>query len=414
MEEIPNKRTYRNYFFIWSGQVVSLLGSFITQFAVSFWVAVEFDSSLLSLMLSFLSWVPIAILTFFSGVFIDRYNRRIILLCSYSLKGCLAVILFGLFFLDLVNLLSIIVILGIRSISFAFQAPTMMAITPSMIPKKSLGRVNGINHLALGIIQMASPFIVVLQLIFFPIKYLFWVEIVTTIIAVIPLIPIKIPKTHINFDKSRKTSYIKEFVAGFKVLIKIPGLLTIMLINILVLLLIQPLFSFNALFIIINHGGNTLMLGFLSQIIPYVSLIGPLVPIIKKNWKRKSLVIFISVVTMNIAYLLYALAPFRAIGIMTFGLIIIGFTIPIIEVFTIAIFQTVIPKDKIGRFSSIFLTISIVLTPLSLYLFEWLVQLFGLSILFMICAYIGICIAIITYFLTNIRHLNFDEVIEIN
>ncbi|MFX1479928.1 MAG: MFS transporter [Promethearchaeota archaeon] len=196
MEGIPNKRTYRNYFFIWSGQVVSLFCSFITQFAVSFWIVDEFESPFLISILVFLSWVPTAILTFFSGVFIDRYDRRIILLISYSLQGCLAVILFGLFFLDLINFLSIIVILGIRSISFAFQAPTMMAITPSMIPKKSLGRVNGINHLALGIIQMASPFIVAIQLIFFPIKYLFWVEIVTTIIAVIPLIPIKIPKTH--------------------------------------------------------------------------------------------------------------------------------------------------------------------------------------------------------------------------
>ena len=411
MEIIPNRRTYGLYFLIWSGQVVSLFSSIIIQFTLIFWLTDESGSVFVLRFANILYLIPTLILTFFGGVLIDRYDRRMVLLISFSLKVFLSVILFGLFFLDLINVQIILVFLTLRTISLAFDSPTMMAITPSMVPKKSLGRVNGINNQVMGIIRIVSPFLASTYLFFIPLKFIFLIEIVASIIAIIPIIIIKIPKV---YRYPRKNSYFKELGIGFKLLIKIPGLFIIMLIAIIVSLLLLPLSSFMALYIINADGGNTLIYSLIAPIIPIVSTIGALIPIIKRNWKRKTLVIFISILTMNIGYLLYALAPFRAFGIIISGLIAIGFTLPLIEIFSIAICQTVIPKDKIGRFSSIYLTISIGLTPLIIYLIGPIANLFGIIPLFLICAFLGIILGITTYLLTDIRSNNFDNEFELN
>ncbi|MFW9878221.1 MAG: MFS transporter [Candidatus Thorarchaeota archaeon] len=411
MEVIPNRRTYGLYFCIWGGHLASLFGSITLQFALIWWLTREITNVSLISLANFFSLIPAIVLTIFVGVLIDRYDRRMLMLAIYTLKGIFSIILLVIFLIDFVSIATIFTFLTLMGILLAFESPTMMAITPSMVPKNSLGRVNGIDNQVLGIVQIISIQFAFTIFTFFPLKFTFWLEVVTTIIALIPLIFIKIPKV---YAKPRLNSYFKELGIGFRILIKIPGLFIILLILVLMSFLLQPLYFLMPLYILFEHNSNTIIYSLIDLIIPTASFFGALIPIIKRNWKRKTLVIFISVITLNVGYLIFSLAPYRTFPVLILALFVIGFTLPLIQIFTIAIFQTAIPKNKMGRFSSIYLTISIALTSLTPYLFGPIGAIFRISTLFLICALIGIVIGIATFFLTSIRHNKFDLEYELN
>jgi hypothetical protein len=198
---------------------------------------------------------------------------------------------------------------------------------------------------------------------------------------------------------------------GFKVLRAIPGLLLIMIVAMLVNFLLQPLWGLMSFYILEKLGGDVLTLGILQAVIPTASLFGALVPIIKKNWKNKVTVMFFGLFFVNIGYLIYALLP---LGFLLFPLIPIGFVLPIINALAMTIFQTVIPKDKIGRVSSIILTLSMLISPLGAIISGPLSLIFGLSPLYVFCAIIGIIVGITFYSFTGLRHINYDSEFELN
>jgi DHA3 family macrolide efflux protein-like MFS transporter len=156
------------------------------------------------------------------------------------------------------------------------------------------------------------------------------------------------------------------------------------------------------------------MLGLMEMIIPATSLIGSLVPTIKKTWKNKIRVMFIGLIITNIGYLAYALAPTGSFLIISIGAILIGFVNPIINILAMTIFQTIIPKDKIGRVVSIILMLSMMISPLGAILSGPLSLVLGLTGLYLICAILGIILAVLSYFFTNIRRIDYEKEFELD
>lgn len=62
-----------------------------------------------------------------------------------------------------------------------------------MVPKDKISRINGINFLFTGIIQIIGPIIAATFLAYLPIKQILWIDIITYFIAIVPLLMISIP-----------------------------------------------------------------------------------------------------------------------------------------------------------------------------------------------------------------------------
>lgn len=75
-ERRPEPRNLITFRVIWAGQVVSLLGSNLTGFALSVWVYQETGSA------TRLAWIAVAsivqgiVLSPFAGALVDRWDRR--------------------------------------------------------------------------------------------------------------------------------------------------------------------------------------------------------------------------------------------------------------------------------------------------------------------------------------------------
>ncbi|NVM43655.1 MAG: MFS transporter [Candidatus Lokiarchaeota archaeon] len=406
MEELPTKKSFRQYLYFMTGQQFSLLGSGIIGFVITWWITIETQSVLYLSLATFLIFLPQVIVTPFAGVLSDRLNRKTIIFTVDSLQ---AVLTFGLFLIFLTGfkpIWMILIIHTMRSTLFAFQVPTFHAILPSMVPKDKISRVNGVNFLFSGLIFMVGPILSALLLALFPITYIFLIDVVTFLIAVVPLFLIKIPFNAKENRAFEKKSFMREFKDGFKIVKAIPGLLSMIIFAMIFNFIFRPFGVLWPYFINIIHDGSAFHLAFLFGSIQVGNVIGSLITSIKKEWKNKIKINLVGEMVFFSFYLLIVIAPYQNFYLMMIGGFLGAIIFPITVSTYLTILQTVVPSDKIGRVMSIDHTISMAIAPIGALLVGPLAGTMGVVNLLLASALMGIVNPIILWFFTKIRYLD--------
>src|SRR6476660_8748038 len=106
---------------IWLGQTVSLIGSGLTSFALGIWVYQQTGSVTDFALISLLVALPNLLVSPFSGVVVDRSNRRTVMLLSDLAEGTTIVVLAVLFFTHRLALFEIYVLIALGSVAAAFR-----------------------------------------------------------------------------------------------------------------------------------------------------------------------------------------------------------------------------------------------------------------------------------------------------
>jgi len=419
MEVLANKDTFRSYLFFWIGQLFSVLGSMVVFFVITFWIADVYRDPMLSAFSSFLFILMMTICMPFAGVLADRMSRKKLIVIVDSLQAFATFLLIMFFQFGTANIWIVFVFISLRSVFQAFHMPTVNAIIPTMVPKDKLTRINGVNFLFTGVVQLLSPFIGALLWSFFinSIFLIFWIDIITFFIALFPLILITIPSVkNVNHSEENveKSTFIKEFILGLKTIKFIPGLIIMIILSMLLNFLVQPVNSLMALFILNNHGGGAPQLALIEMILTGGMIVGALFTSIKKNWNNKIRVIFISIAIALIGYMIFALAPSGSYLVLGIGGVILGFNLPIINSLYQTFLQTTVPADKLGRVTSIDSTLSSAMSPAGSLLSGPIALMIGIPLLFFYCGLLGVLVTIGIWVLTGIRKVDIDSKSELD
>ncbi|MFX0040863.1 MAG: MFS transporter [Candidatus Heimdallarchaeota archaeon] len=412
MEEFANKETFRNYLFFWSGQLFSLLGSMVVFFVITFWIAAVYNDPFISAFASFLYILMMTICMPFAGVIADRINRKVLIIVADSLQAYVTILLIIIFYFGRADIWIVYLFLSLRSIFQAFHLPTVNAIIPTMVPKDKLSRINGVNFLFTGVVQLLAPFIGALLLMFLSVYMILWVDVITFFIALIPLLLISIPSVRqVNHteEKKEKRSFFKDFRLGLRTLKIIPGLVIMVILSMLLNFLIQPVNALMALFIMDVHGGGPGHIALAEITFTGGMIAGALVTSIKKNWKNKIRVIFISLLIALIGYMIFAIAPIGNYYIMGLGGIILGFNLPIINALYQTFLQTTVPVDKLGRVTSIDHTLSSAMSPLGSLISGPMALLIGIPSLFFFSGFLGVACTVCFWTFTGIRKVDIES-----
>lgn len=405
MSETASKKTFRDYIFFMFGQQFSLLGSLIIGFSITWWLTVETGSALILSISSFLMFVPQVIIAPFAGVLTDRMDRKKILLLTDSGQ---AILTFGLFLFFLTNISNVWIVLTVntfRSMLFAVHYPAFQAIIPAMIPKDKLSRINGANMLFGGLVQISGPVIAAFLLNFFQLREIFFIDIATFFIALIPLLVIRIPPTN-KSEEDKKSSFRKDFKEGFKIIKNIPGLLALIVMAMIFNVISRPFYVLMPYFIKYIHLGTALDLSLYMAGMQTGSVIGSLVATFKKEWKHKVKLNLFGLSIIYFGYLLITFSPqgnFIFMSLTVFGSYII---FPITISTYLTILQTSVPSDKIGRVMSIDHTISMAIAPIGALIVGPVAELMGIRELFLISSIMGLIYPLVLWFFTRIRELD--------
>ena len=314
---------------------------------------------------------------------------------------------------DLMTIWVLLAFMSINSIFHAFHMPTFNAIVPSMVPPEKLMRINSISFFFVGSIQVFAQFIASVLWLFFPIHIILWVDFITYLIALIPLIIIEIPsvndKQSTATEGLKKPSFFKEFITGVRALKLIPGLIIIIIMMMLTSFIMSPIKVLLPLYVYSTHSGSAGHFALTLIFFQGGMILGALIPFIKKQWAHKARVIFICLGITMIGYIILALAPRGTYFIIALGAATMGLSFPIISTLSTTIIQTVVPLEKMGRIMSINQTITILILPLGTILSGPLAEILGIPLLFFYSAELGLIIAFSLWTLTNIRKLDYGN-----
>jgi MFS family permease len=167
------------------------------------------------------------------------------------------------------------------------------------------------------------------------------------------------------------------------------------------------------LFVNSIHGGGTSHYAITLALLHSGTIIGALVVSIKKNWSHKIRIIFIGTVVIMLGYLVIALTPRGLFFNIFMGGIILGIMMPIINSLGQTFIQTVVPKDKLGRITSIDWFLSNLMSPIGAIISGPLAIILGIPSLLLYSAIVGLIIPVSLWSFTKIRKLDYDDETEL-
>ena len=402
MEFQPDEKSFRSYLLLWSGQLTSLLGSSAAQFVIIWWITIETQSSLYLALASFSGLVPIVLLSPFAGVFVDRWSRKMLIGIVDFLQALATMVLIFLFWLGNVAIWHVFLILILRGIFQAFHSPAASAIIPLMVPKSKLSRMNGLNYLLSGAVTLTGPVIAAVLLSFWQVYDILWIDVLTFMVAIVPLLIVKIPSIRMQGDDS---SFKEDFREGLTFIKNARGLLPLLLVATALNFLLTPLSTLLPYYVKFDHFGEVTDLAFVLALFEGGMLAGGLFMSVTKGFRRKAVAISMSIYFLFFGYALIALSPTGMFWFMALSGLFAAFWAPIANVTIQTIFQTVVPMKMQGRVSSVTMAMAIAAQPIGMILSGVIVEFTRTSYLFLACAGLGMLTLTVAWFFTDMRHV---------
>lgn len=391
------------FFTIWGGQVFSLLGSRIVQFALVWWLTKTTGSGTVLATATMVAIIPGVALGPFIGPLIDRWNRRYIMLIADSLIALATALLAVLFALGVAEIWHIYVSMFARSIGGAFHWPSMQASTTLMVPEQHYSRIAGLNHSLLGIASILGPALGALLLELFPMQGVLAVDVVTAVIAVMPLLFIAIPQP--KTVARIRASFFHDMAEGFRFLVSWPGLLGLVIIAALLNFLFAPASSLIPLLVTNHFGGGAFHLAGL-QMATGIGIIGG--GILLTAWggfKRRMATAFFGIIVLGGGSVLLGLTPPTLFALAIFATLISGVMQPIANGSIMAALQASTPPDLQGRLFSLIGSTSGAMAPLGLAIAGPLSDRFGANTWFLAGGIAAILLGAFAFFVPAIMTL---------
>jgi len=205
----------KKFFVIWASQAASIFGSSIVGFALAWYLTKETGSATVLATAMLLNFLPQVFLGPFIGPFIDRWNRKLIIIFADLFTALLTLALVLLFLTETIQVWHIYVAMIGRAIGGTFQWPAISASIPIIVPEKHLARANGLNMTLQGIINIISPPAGAFLMEALPMQSVLSVDIITAAIAITCIIPLAIPQPP-RTTLSAKPNIIGDMAQGFR------------------------------------------------------------------------------------------------------------------------------------------------------------------------------------------------------
>lgn len=199
-------------------QGVTLFGSSLVQFAIVWYVTLKTSSGAWVSALTICSFVPQFLISFFSGVWADRYSRKHLIILSDSIisAATLALALLMPLIGESTKLyMALLIASVIRSLGTGVQTPAVGAMIPQLVPDEHLMRFNGVNATLQSVVQFAAPAAAGAILTFGTLRSTLFIDIATAIVGIGILSCVAIAKQEPKEDAETPSVFV-EMKQGMK------------------------------------------------------------------------------------------------------------------------------------------------------------------------------------------------------
>ena len=393
MRMTEHRQDWRPRFFtIWTGQAFSLVGSALVRFALIWWLTEQTGSATVLTTASIVSMLPMILVAPFAGAFVDRWNRRWVMIVADGSIALLTGLLALLYWLQVEQIWHVYVILFLRSLGGVFQGPAMRASVPLMAPKHQLTRVEGLTNTVQGVVTIVAPPLGALLLEVLSMQGTLAIDIVTAVLAIGPLLFLTIPQPETGESHEAPGSVLKDMAVGFRFVWNWRGLLFMFVVLAGMQFFVTPSFSLLPLVVTQHFGGGALELGWINSANGLGFISGGFILSIWGGFKRRTVTPLLGLFGVGLASLAFGFVPGNARWLALALVFLRSVMFPMIKAPITAIFQSYVPPEIQGRVFSLLMSTITVMAPVGLAIGGPLADAFGAHSLFTVAG-IG-CLAI--------------------
>lgn len=225
-------RGMRTFLIIWFGQAISMIGTAMTRFALLIWAYDQTGQATTLALLGFFSLAVYVLLAPVAGVWVDRWNRKWIMIAGDLGAGLVTVSFFLLHAAGQLSIWHLYAGEALVGVCEAFQHPAYNATMSVLVPRQHLARANGLRSLSYETTNILGPVLGGLVLHGIGLGGVMSIDIVTFCAAVTSLLIVHIPRPAASVDgrSVRGEGFRRELTFGARYIVRRPGLLGLALI----------------------------------------------------------------------------------------------------------------------------------------------------------------------------------------
>ena len=278
------------FFIIWFGQFVSQTGTALTRFALLIWAYQQTGSATSVALLGFFSFLPAIVVSPMAGVWVDRLDRRMVMILSDVGAGIMTIGMLTLYATDNLALWHLYVAQLLAGSFEQFQVPAYTAATTMLLPKEHYARASGLRSMAENGARILAPVLAGLLLVWLGIGGVMAIDVVTFLVALVTLLIVRIPRVDTAASEAiaAQSSFWQEMRFGFSYLRARPGLMGLTLVfTAMNFIAALTYFSTMPAMILARSGGDELALASFQGALGLAGVLGALAVSIWGGPKRK-------------------------------------------------------------------------------------------------------------------------------
>ncbi len=339
---------HRNFQLFVGGQSVSLIGTWMTRIATGWLVYRLTGSALLLGTVSFAGQVPTFLLAPFAGVWVDRLNRRHVLVWTQSLAMVQSLALAALTLSGRVTVPWVLALSIVQGVINAFDMPGRQAFLVQMVEdRRDLGNAIAINSSMVNVARLIGPSLAGIVIAASNEGWCFLIDGISYLAVIASLLAMRI---HTPAVKRAATSMLTELNAGWTYVSHFVPIRTILLLFAVVSLMGMPFVVLMPIFAArVLHGGPHTF-GFLMGAMGLGALAGALLLAARRSVLGLGRKIAVSAAVFGMGLIGFGLS--HSFWLSMLMMPVAGFGMMQGMAASNTIIQTIVSEDKRGRVMS--------------------------------------------------------------
>jgi MFS family permease len=382
LQRHPN---YRLYF---TGQVVSLAGSWMQNVALA-WLVVELTTSPIAVgALAFCRFAPYTVLGLFAGSIVDRFDTRRLVLATQAAAMAFSAVLAVIVLTGTATLPLVLVLATLIGVAIVFDAPGRQALTYELVGRDELPNAVALNSTLLNGSRVIGPALAGLVIATAGVGVCFAVNTVSFLAVLVALLLLDEETLH-TAEKDRTTSLLGGVREGFRLAAASP---TLRIVLVVIVVVSTVGFNFNVVIPLLAsdrlHVGPE-GFGMLSAAFGAGAVVGALASAARGRASWRTFLTGTAGFGLGMLLLAPVVRPWLA-GALLFA---IGVCFTLLTANATALVQLAAPDRMRGRAVGLYLFAFIGFAPLGGLVAGWLVEVGGTPLAFSVAGVVGIATA---------------------
>jgi len=395
---------HRSFALLWSGQTISRLGDSLYSVALAWWVLQATGSAAAMGTVLIFSFAPMLIFLLIGGVAVDRLPRLRVMFVTDLVSGLVVMVVAVLAATGRLEVWHVYIASMIFGFLQAFFFPAFNAVMPDVTPAEALPSANSLTSLSHQLSGIVGPAVGAWLIAGYGTPVAFFVNGLSFFVAagcVLPLLRAAEPP-RVAGPRGNVWHDLRD---GIGLVLHEPWLwITITFFAFTNITISGPRQVALPFLVDRTLHANVSVLGFLYSAGAAGSVLGALVLGARKRLRRRGLVCYAATVLSGLAALATGLWP--QVAVAAVSIFIIWLCATVFGLLWTNTLQEMVPRDKLGRVTSIDALGSFVLLPLGFGLSGWATDRFGPPLVFILGGAITAVLAAAALLHPTIRRLD--------